>query len=218
MNRPPSDPPAPPVEQVLVVPTALFRELGEFQGVCTDVERYLAALLDPRHIRFEPRDQMELDPNFKQLIPYCIFRHGDQLFQYRRGKLQGVGRLRGKRSIGVGGHISSTDQGSERPVYLEALQRELDEEVAIETRLDNRLIGLLNDDSTEVGRVHLGLVHLIEVEEPKVRAREASMLEAGFVPARDMLGDLADFETWSQLCLEHLFRQGGEAGTSVPLA
>ena len=90
------------VEHVLVVPTLLFREVGYFQGFCTDVEPYLKTLLDPAYISFRPRDQMENDPSFKQLIPYCLFRYGDQLFHYKRGKLQGEGRLHSKRSIGVG--------------------------------------------------------------------------------------------------------------------
>jgi predicted NUDIX family phosphoesterase len=90
-------------------------------------------------------------------------------------------------------------------VYREALERELAEEVRIETGFRERLVGLLNDDLTEVGRVHLGIVHLFEVEEPKVWAREESMLDAGFVPIEALLRELDGFETWSQLVLRHLF-------------
>lgn len=193
-----------PVEQVLVIPTELFESIGSFQGVCTNVDLYMARLFHPSAISYRPRDEMEKDPRYKQLIPYCIFRCGDQLFQYTRGKLQGEGRLRGKRSIGVGGHICNQDELGTASPYREALQRELAEEIHIETPTRDHLIGLLNDDSTEVGRVHLGIVHLFEVDEPKVHAREASMLDAGFAPARDLLRDLDGFETWSQLCLSHL--------------
>ena len=193
------------VEQVLVIPTELFHEVGHFQGVCSEVGPYLDRLFDPAQIRYRPRDEMEQDPTFKQLIPYCLFRHGDYLFQYTRGKLQGEGRLRGKKSVGVGGHICSDDQGVGQSVYREALQRELGEEVRIETPYRERLVGLLNDDLTEVGRVHLGIVHLFEVEEPKVWAREESMLDAGFVPIEALLRELDGFETWSQLVLKHLF-------------
>ena len=193
------------VEQVLVIPTELFHEVGHFQGVCGEVGPYLDRLFDPAQISYRPRDEMELDPRFKQLIPYCLFRHGDQLFQYTRGKLQGEGRLRGKKSVGVGGHICSDDQAGGQSVYREALERELAEEVRIETGFRERLVGLLNDDLTEVGRVHLGIVHLFEVEEPKVWAREESMLDAGFVPIEALLRELDGFETWSQLVLRHLF-------------
>ena len=193
------------VEHVLVVPTLLFRELGYFQGFCTDVEPYLKTLLDPAYISFMPRDQMENDPSYKQLIPYCIFRHGDQLFNYKRGKLQGEGRLHSLRSIGVGGHISSTDQSLRGSIYLDAMHREIEEEVYLETTYRDTCVGLLNDDQTEVGKVHLGIVHIFDLDAPKVRPREESMLESGFASSDELVRAADEFETWSQLCLAHLF-------------
>lgn len=125
-------------EQVLVVPTELFRELGHFQGFSEDAERYLEELLSPEHTSYRPRGEMEQDPTFKQLIPYVIFRHTDDLgrvslFQYTRGSGQGEARLHAKRSIGVGGHISSCDGDVEglNP-YEEGMRRELEEEVDIQ--------------------------------------------------------------------------------------
>ncbi len=194
-----------PVEHVLVVPTLLFRELGYFQGFCTEVEPYLKTLLDPAYISFRPRDTMENDPSFKQLIPYCLFRFGDQLFHYKRGKLQGEGRLHSKRSIGVGGHISAEDQNRAGAVYLEAMHREIGEEVYLETSYRDTCVGLLNDDETEVGKVHLGIVHIFDLDAPKVRPREKSMLESGFTSSDELVRDIDQFETWSQLCLTHLF-------------
>jgi predicted NUDIX family phosphoesterase len=193
------------VEHVLVVPTLLFRELGYFQGFCTDVAPYLKTLLDPAYISFRPRDQMENDPSFKQLIPYCLFRHAGNLFHYKRGKAQGEGRLHSKRSIGVGGHISAQDQNDGGSIYLEAMHREIDEEVYLETTYRDTCVGLLNDDSSEVGRVHLGIVHIFDLDAPKVRPRETSMLDTGFASTADLLRDVDQFETWSQLCLTHLF-------------
>lgn len=193
------------VEHVLVVPTLLFRELGYFQGFCTDVEPYLKTLLDPAYISFRPRDKMENDPSFKQLIPYCLFRHAGELFHYKRGKAQGEGRLHSKRSIGVGGHISTQDQNESVSIYLEAMHREIDEEVYLETTYRDTCVGLLNDDTSEVGRVHLGIVHIFDLDAPKVRPREESMLETGFASTADLLRDVDQFETWSQLCLTHLF-------------
>jgi predicted NUDIX family phosphoesterase len=193
------------VEHVLVVPTLLFRELGYFQGFCTDVEPYLKTLLDPAYISFMPRDQMENDPSYKQLIPYCIFRHGDQLFNYKRGKMQGEGRLHSLRSVGVGGHISSTDQNLRGSIYLDAMHREIEEEVYLETTYRDTCVGLLNDDQTEVGKVHLGIVHIFDLDAPKVRPREESMLESGFASSDELVRAADEFETWSQLCLAHLF-------------
>ncbi|MFN0052161.1 MAG: phosphoesterase [Planctomycetales bacterium] len=193
------------VEQVLVVPTLLFREVGYFQGFCTDVEPYLKTLLDPAYISYRPRDQMEADPSFKQLIPYCIFRCDGKLFHYERGKMQGEGRLHNKRSIGVGGHICSADHNLAQSPYLEAMHREIAEEVYLESGYTDTCVGLLNDDETEVGRVHLGIVHIFDLEAPKVRPREKSMLHSGFASPEELVGDLERFETWSQLCLRHLF-------------
>ena len=193
------------VEHVLVVPTLLFRELGYFQGFCTDVEPYLKTLLDPAYVSFMPRDQMENDPSYKQLIPYCIFRHGDQLFNYKRGKMQGEGRLHSLRSVGVGGHISSTDQNLRGSIYLDAMHREIEEEVYLETTYRDTCVGLLNDDQTEVGKVHLGIVHIFDLDAPKVRPREESMLESGFASSDELVRAADEFETWSQLFLAHLF-------------
>lgn len=207
-------------ECVLVVPTALFHRLGHFQGFSTEVDRYLGELFSPEHTSFRPRHQVEEDPSFKQLIPYVIFRYRDpqgrlSIFRYTRGKGQGEGRLHDKQSIGVGGHISagdrSVDVGQSQPgrharsAYQEGLRRELAEEVSIDAPYTERCVGLINDDLTEVGRVHLGVVHLFDVEHPSVRPLEADIVEAGFCPLADLLSDTSRLESWSQICLSALF-------------
>jgi predicted NUDIX family phosphoesterase len=197
-------------ECVLVVPTKLFHSLGHFQGFCGDVERYLDELFSPLHTSYRPRQQVEEDPGYKQLIPYVIFRYHDRqggvhLFQYTRGKGQGEGRLHSKKSIGIGGHISAQDcaGGSEAThataAYEEGMRRELAEEVAIDTGYSERCVGLINDDETEVGRVHL--------DRPAVRPQEPDIVDAGFRPLDEILQDTSGFESWSQICLEALFGQ-----------
>ncbi len=198
-------------EQVLVVPAALLRRLGYFQGFTGDVDRYLEELLSPEHTSYRPRGEMEENPRFKQLIPYVIFRYTDSagtvsLFCYTRGKGQGERRLHSKRSIGIGGHISSDDAEEINP-YEEGMRRELAEEVVIDTPYRPRCVGLINDDQTEVGKVHLGVVHLFDVESPRVQPREDEIIEAGFVPVDELLRDLDGFESWSRICLEALFDQ-----------
>jgi len=199
-------------EHVLVVPTERFHALGHFQGFTTEVDRYVDELLDPLYTSFEPRSQAEEDPSLKQLIPYCVFRYTPeddepQLFQYTRGKGQGEGRLHAKRSIGVGGHISSDDVDvpSGLDPYEEGLRRELEEEVEIRSPYQRHCVGLINDDETEVGRVHLGIVYLFEVGKPDVTPREVDILEAGFRPVTELLDRVGEFETWSQICLKALF-------------
>ena len=198
--------PAPePVEHVLVVPTLLFHELGYFQGFNAKIDRYIDTLLDPSHTSFRPRNEVEEDPSYKQLIPYCIFRHAGQVFYYTRGKKGGEGRLHSKRSIGIGGHISSTDRISGDRRYLEAMHREIEEEVFLESGFKDACVGLINDDETPVGRVHLGIVHIFDLDTAKVRPREESILETGFANPSELLQALDEFETWSQICLKRLF-------------
>jgi predicted NUDIX family phosphoesterase len=203
--------PEPPVENVLVVPTELFHRLGHFQGFTRDVDRYLPELLDPAHVMFRPRNQVETDPGLKQLIPYVIFLYrdaagGESVFQYTRGKGMGEGRLHLLRSVGVGGHISSDDvNGRSDDPFAEGMRRELDEEVIIDTPYRARCVGLLNDDSNPVGQVHLGLVHVFEVERPAVRSRESEIIESGFRPVGQIMADLDHFETWSQISMRALF-------------
>jgi predicted NUDIX family phosphoesterase len=199
-------------EHVLVVPTELFHEVGYFQGFTEQVDRYLERLLDPACISYRPRHEMEEDPSFKQLIPYVLFRYTDeagaiQLFQYTRGKGQGEKRLHSKRSVGIGGHISSIDAGvdSGSDPYQEGMRRELEEEVIIDTPYTVRCVGMINDDLTEVGKVHLGVVHLFDVERPDVQSREDEIREAGFRPVAELMGQLDQFESWSEICLRALF-------------
>jgi len=198
-------------EHVLVVPTTVFHQLGQFQGVSKNVEHYLEKLLSPEHVSYRPRSEMEEDPNFKQLIPYVIFRHVDEqkvvrIFKYTRGGGQGEKRLHNKVSIGIGGHISSIDQDSESlSSYDEGMRRELEEEVSIETSYEQNVVGLINDDETEVGRVHLGVIHLFDVEQPLVKPREDDINDAGFEPVNRLKHQVDHMESWSRFCLEALF-------------
>ncbi len=192
-----------PVEHVLVVPTLLFHELGYFQGFCGEVDRYLNTLLDPAHTSYRPRPEMEHDPSYKQLIPYCIFQYEDKVFSYRRGSDQGESRLHSKRSIGIGGHISSEDEAAPN-AYEEGMRREIAEEVFLDAQVQQECIGLINDDETEVGKVHLGVVHRFRLDSPKVRPREASIMETGFAAPAELSASMEEFESWSQICLKYL--------------
>jgi predicted NUDIX family phosphoesterase len=175
------------------------------------VERYLPGLLQPRFVSYRPRSEMEQDPSYKQLIPHVIFRHTNAagqvtLFQYTRGQGQGEARLRAKRSIGIGGHISSDDAavvGSQPDE--EGLRRELAEELSIGSACRESCVGLINDDETEVGKVHLGVVHIFDIDEPAIEPRETDICDGGFRPVGELLAAREQFESWSRICLEALF-------------
>lgn len=198
-------------EHVLVVPAALFHRIGHFQGFCSDVERYLNELLRPENTSYRPRNDVERDPSWKQLIPYVIFRHAppggqETVFQYTRGKGMGEGRLHSKRSVGIGGHISSVDAAADGDnPYQEGMRRELDEEVAVGSPYQTRCVGMINDDQTEVGSVHLGVVYVFDLQQPEVRPREEDLIDWGFRPVETILADLDGFETWSQISMRALF-------------
>jgi predicted NUDIX family phosphoesterase len=154
---------------------------------------------------------METDPSFKQLIPYMIFRHiaadgTPSIFQYTRGSGQGEQRLHAKVSVGVGGHISSIDERNDGAhTYAEGMSRELHEEIILDTPYTEKVVGLINDDETEVGKVHLGVVHLFDVEQPNIRPHEDEIIEAGFRPLEETMQRLDAMETWSSICMKSLF-------------
>ncbi|WP_146677805.1 phosphoesterase [Pirellula sp. SH-Sr6A] len=195
-------------EEVLVVPARLLDELGSFSGFQHNVDRYLPAILDRNNQSFLPRSMVEDDPSFKQLIPYIILECSDanqtQLFQYTRGKGQGEKRLHAKKSIGIGGHISIEDTTGD-DWYNTGMQRELEEEVKIECGGQQRVVGLIYDDSTEVGRVHLGVVHIMQLFSCKVSSAEEDLQFAGFQTIDRIRTEIGRFETWSQLCIQHLY-------------
>jgi predicted NUDIX family phosphoesterase len=190
-------------ERVLVVPTSLFHDVGLFQGFCPRTEHYLPRLLDPRNLSYRPRSEAETDPTYKQIIPYVVLKWQGQLFNYTRGKKATETRLQALRSIGVGGHICADDSNLFDSPYREAMAREVDEEVRLETSYQERCIGLINDDSTPVGQVHLGIVHVFDLAEPKVQRREQALIKAGFAPVEELRGQRDEFETWSQFLLDN---------------
>jgi predicted NUDIX family phosphoesterase len=195
-------------EQVLVIERKVFEEVGAFNGLATDVERYIDKLFAQGVPRFIPRPQAETDPSFKQLIPYVIMTCQGKYLSYVRGKKAGEKRLVAKRSLGIGGHINPVDwtlfTADPYKTYLEAVQREVAEEVSVETKYQDKVIALLNDDSNDVGQVHLGIVHLWTLDEPKVNRKEQMITQMGFMALPELQQVKDSMETWSQICLEGL--------------
>ncbi len=196
-------------EQVLVIERKVLEQIGMFQGVMLDVDRYQGKLFSPGVLRFISRPQAEADPSYKQLIPYVIMSNNGKYFSYVRGKRAGEKRLIGHRSIGIGGHINPVDDmplfnADFRETYLAAVEREVAEEVSVQTNHTDSIVGLLNDDSNEVGRVHLGIVHFWILDEPKVDKREQMITQMAFMSSAELQEVRDTLETWSQLCLSQL--------------
>jgi predicted NUDIX family phosphoesterase len=195
-------------ERVLVVPLSQFRAAGEFTGFRPFDAAFLTTLLDPRFLSYRPRGEVETDPSYKQLIPYVVLRCRGAIFHYRRGQTGAEARLRALRSIGIGGHIGPEDGPPTADPYRAGMQRELVEEVSIGACQREQCLGFIYDPSVAVGEVHLGIVHVLDLDEPSARPREDAIADAGFAPLDELLRDYASFETWSQLTLEELRPDG----------
>jgi predicted NUDIX family phosphoesterase len=193
-------------ELVLVVPTAdVMAELGEgssWLGIRPAGEGVLADLIRRRG-DFRPRSLVEPDESWKQVIPYPVLRDGPSWFLMRRTKAGGDARLHDRWSIGVGGHVNPTDGGLDGDLGG-ALRREWLEELAVDFVPEFQFVGLLNDDTTPVGRVHLGLVYEADAAGRPVAIRETEKLTGAFVPSSEVAAVADDLETWSRIAFEFL--------------
>lgn len=199
-------------ENVLVFSRSLFERLGVFQGFNADVNNYLPTILDPRNNSFLPRSKAETDPNFKQIIPYVIITDGKSILHYVRGKKAGEQRLVAKGSIGIGGHINREEDHDlsllaftfNVQAFQDAVEREVREELSVQGSFDAKPVGLINDDSTEVGRVHFGIIHVMFCKPEEVKKNEQVITQVEFMPIEELKAKREQMETWSQLCLDNI--------------
>jgi predicted NUDIX family phosphoesterase len=196
-----------PNENVLVVRRSLFDQLGSFQGINFESHKYLDAFLSRGNNFFLSRPEAENNPAYKQIIPYALIAFGNSVVYYVRGKKAGEQRLVAKGSIGIGGHMNEGDESLfalDEQAYRVGVEREVNEEIKIDTQFDDRIVALLNDDTTDVGRVHLGVVHIFTLAEPKVEKREAMITGLTFLTKEELVARRESLETWSQICVDSL--------------
>src|SRR5438045_6111831 len=158
-----------PDENVLVVKRTLFDQLGSFQGLNFEPRKYLHVILSRGNNFFLSRAQAEKDPTHKQIIPYVLLTHGDKVLFYVRGKKAGEQRLVAKGSIGIGGHMNESDESLfalDEAAYRAGVERAVGEEISINTKFEDRIVALLNDDSNAVAQVHLGVIHVFKLGAP----------------------------------------------------
>jgi len=199
----------PPEENILVIKRSLFDQLGSFHGLNFEPRRYLDVLLSRGNNFFLPRAQAENDSTHKQIVPYAILAFKDKVLYYVRGKKAGEQRLVAKGSIGIGGHMNESDESLfawDEKAYRAGVEREVNEEIKIDTKFDDRIVALLNDDTTEVGQVHLGIVHVFKLAQPKVEKREAMITNLAFLGKDELLKRRELLETWSRICVDSLER------------
>ncbi len=208
-------------ERVLCFERSLFEELGVFQGLSLEIEKYLPVFTSAAKVVYLNRSEAEQDKRYKQLIPYVLIICGDKILQYRRGKGGQETRLHGLYSVGIGGHIAEEDHGlfTSAQGYQEGMRRELIEEVDIAADdLNDMPVALINDDSTEVGYVHLGVVHILHVTNENVAGRRSGILAPEFVPINEALKNPGSYETWSRFCLENLTVLLAKAAAGTPVS
>ena len=196
-------------EMILVIRRSLLEGIGIFHGLNFEVEKYLPAMLARENNFFMPRSQAEEDPSFKQIIPYVLLVHGERVLHYVRGKKAGEQRLVAKGSVGIGGHMNDGDEhlfALDHDAYLEGVRREICEELNVNTKFQNHIVALLNDDTNPVGQVHLGVVHVFKLATDDVTKREAMITNLEFLDRDELLARRDSMETWSQICVDSLDR------------
>lgn len=198
-------------EHVLVVARDRLPDAANWYGLRTDG---LGACLDliGREGRYAPRTAMEQDSSFKQVIPYIVLRDGDRYFLMRRTRAGADQRLHDRWSIGVGGHLNPGDGD-----LHDGLLREWHEELEADFEPAFEPLALLNDDTTDVGSVHLGVVFVADASGRPVNVRERDKLQGSFANAGEVAAVAEDLETWSRLIFEAMEAAPAAGGGPGPL-
>jgi len=207
-------------ERVLCFPRKLLEEVGVFQGLSLEVEKYLPVVTSSSQLVYLNRTEAEQDKRYKQLIPYVLLICNGKILRYRRGRGGQETRLHGMYSVGIGGHIADEDHGlfSKDRGYWDGMWREITEEVTVK-KVNESAVAVINDDSTEVGYVHFGVVHIMHVADETVAGRRSGILGPEFIPIVEAVTDLSEYESWSRLCLEHLellLSKAAASGATAP--
>jgi len=191
-----------PSEEVLCVRREDIFPDGAWHGfVSENLERHQAVIRE-RHF-FKPRGEVEDDPSYQQIIPYVVFRHGDRYFLTHRLRASSEKRLRKQYSLGIGGHINPRDLHGGDPIS-DGLKREWAEEVVYDGRFETTLLGLLNDESAPVSKVHLGVVFLVDGDSPDIAIRETTKLAGELLTLDEMRIHYLEMESWSQMVYDRL--------------
>lgn len=187
-------------ENILVVKRDVLLQDGAWQGLkAVDFEKYLKIINE--HKEFLPRSIMETDPSYKQIIPYLVFCTEDKFFLMQRKAKATESRLKSKYSLGIGGHIREEDLTSAN--IIEWAKREFEEEIDYNGNYTFEPIGILNDDSTLVGQVHIGFVFLLQGDSTSIKIKEE--MESGTLLSLDECALYYDqMETWTQIVFNFL--------------
>lgn len=190
-------------EQILVVPrTELFKNVAAWSGLkAVNFDEYLTLIQEKKE--FQPRSIMETDPTYKQIIPYLVYTHENKFFLMQRTAQATEKRLQNKYSLGIGGHIRQEDMTTDS--LFDWATREFHEEVSYDGKLTIEPLGVLNDDSNAVGKVHVGFVFLLHGEHSNISVK--SELKSGNLLSLDECEQyFSSMESWTQMVFTHLLQ------------
>jgi predicted NUDIX family phosphoesterase len=202
--------PSAAAERVLCVHRADVFPNGAWDGLVSEGLGAAQRVIRERSF-FMPRGDVEEDPSYQQVIPYLVFHHAGRYLLTRRLKASSEKRLRNLYSLGVGGHINPADVEIGDPVDV-GMRREWEEEVVYAGAFDTRLLGLIHEESAPVGRVHLGVVYLVEGDTSEITIRETDKLAGQLLTLEEMRIHYLEMESWSQLVYDRLTFAGPGLG------
>lgn len=192
-------------EKVLVVPSPIVNSLCP-KPFSQNADGVIDAAI--KNGQFLARKIAETDFNFKQIIPYVIVRHENRYVLMRRTTKQTEARLHDKYSIGVGGHINDQDmsKGIENIIH-QGMRREIEEEININSEQSCELVGVINDNSSEVSRVHMGLVYILTAGTPEFTIVEHDKYTANWATVEQMAAYYDKMESWTQIVYDNLLKR-----------
>ena len=192
-------------EMILVVKRQHLFPTSTWEGLRSDViDSYLTIISTASE--FQPRHVMEQDLNYKQIIPYLIFQYEDKIFLMQRTSTTSEQRLQNKYTIGIGGHMRQEDLNAGTTIFDWA-KREFEEEVSYDGSLKIATLGVLNDESNDVGQVHLGLVLILIGNSPHITIK-SELKQGNLIPLIDCFDSVHKMETWSQIAFMSILKQG----------
>jgi predicted NUDIX family phosphoesterase len=192
-------------EQILVVKEDVIFQKEKWQGLKTDDLNHYVDLIKNNY-EFKRRGDVENDPSYQQIIPYILFSFNNKFFAYKYIKKAGEERLiNNEYQLGVGGHINKEDVNESKDILEAGMMREWTEEVDFKGNiLQKKLVGILNDESREVEKVHLGLVYHFVGDNPDIQIKETEKMEGKLIDLNEIINNTSHSPWMEIVCDKYL--------------
>lgn len=195
-------------ELTLAVPTIKIWDILEYKenGVINTIDSNIVRDILSFGI-FKPRYILEEDSSYKQIIPYAVICCNDEVYLFHRTKKQTEVRLHNLFSLGVGGHMNPFGVNLDVSYMRHELEREMNEEVIVNSDCSIESIvpvGFINDDTNEVGKVHLGILYNLNISNKLIEINEKDKMTGLWVRKSELKDYYAQMESWSKLYVDHL--------------